>query len=298
MTPTRLSPSRSSCRSHRFDRSGRRLGSYTDAADRQRELVAERSRAGGVLVLDRDSRTRGDARLLAHLGADEPPESAAAICADYLRDEHVERRRPRRVTAEDARTPPLPDVFGCSRSDARRGVDGEPVDRFGRVYRLELIDTGMSIPELRWCRRESSAPSKPISLRRGVASLESYEPLCSATGEALALAAGDGDISSAVLRAELARVLESPIVLNRALREAVVVRVERDEVSMSEIAVRCGRMKRDGRGNVSGETSWLARRIGLLPDGGQESPTPWIHSDVLGLIARRGLGISPREVEL
>jgi hypothetical protein len=287
------------CRSHRFDRSGRRLGSYRDAANRQRELIAERSRAGGVLVLDRDSRTHGDARLLAHLGADEPPESAAALCADYLRDEHVERRRPRRVTAEDARTPPLPEAFGWI-SDARRGIAGEPVDRLGRAYRLELLDTGMSIPELRWCRLGSSraAPSKLISLREAVASLESYEPVCAATGEALALAAGDGDISSVVLRAELTRVLESPIVLNRALREAVVMRIERDEVSMSEIAIRCGRTKRDGRGNVSGETSWLARRIGLLPDGGQESPTPWIHSDVLGLIARRGLGMSPREVEL
>ena len=67
---------------------------------------------------------------------------------------------------------------------------------------------------------------------------------------------------------------------------------------MSEIATRCGRTKRDSRGNLSGETSWLARRLGLLPEGGQTTPTPWVHSDVLGLIARRGLGIAPREVEL
>jgi len=67
---------------------------------------------------------------------------------------------------------------------------------------------------------------------------------------------------------------------------------------MSEIAIRCGRVKRDRQGNESGETSWLARRLGLLPEGGQRIPTPWVHSDVLGLIARRGLGLSPREVEL
>ena len=67
---------------------------------------------------------------------------------------------------------------------------------------------------------------------------------------------------------------------------------------MSEIAIRCGRIKRDRRGNVSGETSWLARRIGLLPEGGGDEPTPWVHSDVLALIARDGLGVSPREVEL
>jgi hypothetical protein len=31
--------------------------------------------------------------------------------------------------------------------------------------------------------------------------------------------------------------------------------------------------------------------------GGHDTPTRGIHSDVLGLIARRGLGISPRVVE-
>jgi hypothetical protein len=31
---------------------------------------------------------------------------------------------------------------------------------------------------------------------------------------------------------------------------------------------------------------------------GKPRPTPWVHSDVLALIARDGLGISPREVEL
>ena len=74
--------------------------------------------------------------------------------------------------------------------------------------------------------------------------------------------------------------------------------LEREELSMSEIALRCGRVKRDSKGNESGETSWLARRLGLLPDGGASAPTPWIHSDVLALIARQGLGLSPREVEV
>ena len=53
-----------------------------------------------------------------------------------------------------------------------------------------------------------------------------------------------------------------------------------------------------GCGNESGETSWLARRLRLLPEGGRERATPWIHSDVLELIARDGLGVSPREVEV
>ena len=36
--------------------------------------------------------------------------------------------------------------------------------------------------------------------------------------------------------------------------------------------MRCGRVKRDARGNVSGETSWLARRIGQMPEGGEQKP--------------------------
>ena len=86
--------------------------------------------------------------------------------------------------------------------------------------------------------------------------------------------------------------------LNRRLREAVQARLARGHLTMSEIAIRCGRCKRDRRGNVSGETSWLARRIGLASEAGRDQPTPWVHSDVLALIARDGLGLSPREVEL
>ena len=86
--------------------------------------------------------------------------------------------------------------------------------------------------------------------------------------------------------------------LNRALRETALATIQREELSLSEIAIRCGRVKRDLRGNESGETSWLARRLGMLPEGGRDTPTPWIHTDVLALIARRGLGVSPREVEL
>ena len=86
--------------------------------------------------------------------------------------------------------------------------------------------------------------------------------------------------------------------LDRGLRESVLDAVERQGLSMSEIAIRCGRVKLDRNGNESGETSWLARRLGLLPEGGRDAPTPWVHSDVLALIARCGLGISPREVEL
>ncbi len=86
--------------------------------------------------------------------------------------------------------------------------------------------------------------------------------------------------------------------LNRGLREAVVRMVGRGELTLSDIAIRCGRIKRDARGNISGETSWLGRRIGQLPESGALAPTPWIRSDVLALIAREGLGVCPHEVEL
>jgi hypothetical protein len=87
-------------------------------------------------------------------------------------------------------------------------------------------------------------------------------------------------------------------VLNRGLREAVQRALASGELSMSEIAMRCGRMKRHSAGKVTGETSWLARRIGALPEGGAARPTPWVHSDVLALISRDGLAVSPNEVEL
>jgi hypothetical protein len=137
-----------------------------------------------------------------------------------------------------------------------------------------------------------------VSLREAIGALESYEPLCQLTQAALARFERDPAASCTVLRAELLRVLDSSIVLNRALREAVLAKVSHREASMSEIAIRCGRFKRDARGNTTGETSWLARRVGLLPEGGHAQPTRWVHSDVLALIARQGLGIAPREVEL
>ncbi len=168
----------------------------------------------------------------------------------------------------------------------------------GCFHALLALPGDMSIPELRWTRAVSGAPAVTVSLRSAIGLLESYEPLCRHTLQALARYAADPSVSSTSLQTELTRVRRSPIVLNRALREAVLARVSRGEATMSEIAMRCGRLKHDAKGNRSGETSWLARRIGLLPEGGHRAPTPWVHTDVLALIARDGLGIAPREVEL
>jgi hypothetical protein len=277
------------------------LGRYTDAAGRAREVIAGRRGDGCVLVVDRDALTLGDRRLVAHLAVDEPAENAALVCAHYLRDAH--RGRCRRVTAEDLTGKLFTDEDEESRRVAREidlvgrrgGADGDV------VYRLELTRTNTAALELRWRRhspRGAPVASTTVCLREAIGGLESYEPVCGLTRRALAGYRDNADVSTAVLRGELERLRESPIVLNRKLRQTVLAAIERHGLSLSEIAIRCGRVKRDSKGNASGETSWLARRVGVLPESGSSRPTPWVHSDVLALIARNGLGISPREVEL
>ncbi len=245
--------------------------------------------AGARLVVDRDLRSGGSQRLLARIDPEEPASNARLICERYLASPPAARRcRPPR------RSDALPARIG-DRHDRERAWS---VRANGCLHALLALPGEMSIPELRWTRAVGGSPPVTVSLRSAIALLESYEPLCRHTRQALARYADDPSVSSTSLQTELARVQRSPIVLNRALREAVLVRVSRGEATMSEIAMRCGRLKRDAKGNRSGETSWLARRIGLLPEGGHSAPTPWVHTDVLALIAREGLGIAPREVEL
>jgi hypothetical protein len=286
-------------REHGTPRERRALGRYVDWLGRPREVVARGGSAGSVLVVDRDAVTLGDRRLVAHLAADEPAENAAVVCKRYLQEARGGRCRCRLLTPEDSRTVPFADDEEADR--CATSVSSEPVDRLARSYRLERLQTGMSIPELRWRRHppeRTDGQAQTVSVREAIACMESYEPVRSLTRRALALHRGDVAISTTVLRVELVRIQESPIVLNRRLREAALATIERQGLSMSEIAIRCGRVKRDCAGNESGETSWLARRLGILPEGGRDRPTPWIHSDVLALIARCGLGVSPREVEL
>ncbi len=277
------------------------LARYTDASGRDREIVTRAGARGSVLVVDRDLATHADRRLLAHLASDEPPENADLLCQEYLRDQRHGPRRCRALTAEDSATDPLLALAGSAFARPTVAEMPMPDDARGRSYTLELVPGRACIPELRWIARVGSAdaaPAQTVSLREVVANLEHYEPTCSLTASMLALHRGGGKVSTSVLEAELVRVRESPIVLNRRLRETVLLRVEKHGQSMSEIALRCGRIKRDRKGNESGETSWLARRIGLLAEGGRSAPTRWIHSDVLALIARQGLGLSPREVEV
>jgi hypothetical protein len=257
--------------------------------------VLERSCGGGRLVIDRLAGSYRDARLLARLAPEEPAANAALVCGDYL----VHRGGCRVLTANDLREAPASDPSALEADRDATRCDVALRDRGGARYALERTPTDMSIPELRWCARNpGSVTATPVSVREVIARVESYEPARAITHWALARHGDDERLSIATLRAELVRVARSPIVLNRGLREAVLAATARGEATMSEIATRCGRVKRDAKGNASGETTWLARRVGIAPEGGRQAPTPWVHTDVLALIARRGLGLSPHEVEL
>jgi hypothetical protein len=269
------------------------LGRYSERDTGAVREIARLSLAdGSALVVDRLSGTHGDRRLLARLAADEPRKNAQILCALYLADESKSRCRP--VTSADldaAPTPEAPDV--CRERELR--------DSNGTVYRIREVALDGRFPELRWTRSilpDEAERCEALRLREVVARFEDYEPVRSVTASALAAHRSDRTLSTLCLTAELTRLAESPIVLNRRLREAVQTRLARGDLTMSEIAIRCGRCKHDRRGNVSGETSWLARRIGQAPEAGRDQPTPWVHSDVLALIARDGLAMSPNDVEL
>jgi hypothetical protein len=267
-----------------------RLGRYSESETGAVREIARLSLAdGSALVVDRLSGTHGDARLLARLAADEHRENAQILSALYLADDSKGRCRP--VTSADldaAPTPEAPNV--CCEHELR--------DANGTVYRIQEVALDGRFPELRWTRSILPERSETVRLRKVVARFEDYEPARGITAKALATHRSDRTVSTSCLTAELTRLAESPIVLNRRLREAVQSRLACGGLTMSEIAIRCGRCKCDRRGNVSGETSWLTRRIGLAPEAGRDQPTPWVHSDVLALIARDGLAMSPNEVEL
>jgi hypothetical protein len=276
------------------DCSSRRLGAYCDGEGRRRELVAVRAARGSTIVLDSDAATGADRRLVAHLGAEEPRENAELVCRHYLAD--PDGRWCRALQPEDL----LSGAPGDEMDDADLADDG--FDAGGWRYRLLAIPGERSLRQLRWCRRPAGSPHgrewEQTSLRDIVGSVERYEPARTLTAHALMRHREDGQLQLRRLESEYERLCTSPIVLNRALREAVLRAIERDDLSMSELALRCGILKRDRRGRVSGETSWLARRVGLMAEGGSTTPTPWVHSDVLALIARRALRVSPLEVEV
>jgi hypothetical protein len=275
-----------------------RLAGYFDLDGRARELLALPGNGDSVLVLDRDATTLCDRRLVAHLAADEPSENIALICNHYLQD--TSGRWCRRVRPEDLRIVPFP-AFEQQQQGVHDSTEARVRDAHDNVYRLGPFPGERSTTQLRWSRRCGGTDDSVwelVKLRDIVGALENYEPVRRLTEQALAQHHDDRHLLQTRLSCEFERLCTSPIVLNRGLREAVLHAIERRGTSMSEIALRCGIVKRDRHGNLSGETSWLARRVGLMPEGGAQAITPWIHSDVLAAISRKGLGISPREVEL
>jgi hypothetical protein len=274
---------------HDLHRPARLLADHAD-----REIVLLPGARGSRLVVDRLADGSGDARLVAHLTADEPDLNAVVVTDIYLADP---ARAARRVTAEDFVRLPL-----AHPSDEPAHPDRVLFDPHGIPFRLAPVRSdAANVPELRWLRQPpagSDGPAQCVSARRVVGALEDYQPVRSLTAAAIARHRHDPALSVATLGLELRRLGASPIVLNRRLREAVIDASIRRGLSFSAIALACGRTKYDRRGRRSGETSWLARRIGLLGDDAVRRPSPWVHSDVLGLIARDGLGLAPHEVEL
>jgi hypothetical protein len=275
-----------------------RLGSYETPEDAiAREIVSVRNPHGAVLVVDRRTDTLTDARLLARLAPEEPSENARIVCEMYLADET--RGRCRVLTAEDYESDNQADPLAHFSLPSPR--QAQLSDAAGREHRIRMITPGHSFPELVWTRTPKASTDDAFclaTLRDVIAAVQDYEPARSITEAALAVYRSDERVSTSRLASELERVAHSPIVLNRGLREAVERKVASTELTLSEIAMRCGRTKRDRRGTLSGETSWLTRRIGAAPEGGEAQPTSWVHSDTLALIARDGLGVSPNEVEL
>ncbi|MHB8492592.1 MAG: hypothetical protein ACYDA6_10335, partial [Solirubrobacteraceae bacterium] len=248
------------------------LAMYASPDGQLHEVVSLPGAAGSTLVVDRDAVSGGDPRLVAHLACDEPPENARVVCRHYLHDLHRGRGRCRPVAKGDLGAQIGPEGED-SASPADSALAGAVVtDGKGRRYRIAMVPRSLSSRELRWTALGAenpdagtapACPSRAVSLRDVIAAAERYEPMRAITVAALRVHQGTPGVSLCLLRSELRRMDASPVVLNRGLREAVLASIAGTGLTMNEIAIRCGRVKRCARGHIGGETSWLARRLGL-----------------------------------
>ena len=249
-------------------------------------MIARPGVGGSVLVIDQDAQTLTDRRLVAHLTADEPAINARVAAEVYLADD--EGRRARALEDRDWTTLPggreLPD-------EPAPRAPGELRDARGRGYRLAAVDDHRYGRQTRWVRRTERPRPEAVSLRTVVGALEAYEPVRTLTRAALRRAPTRSEVHA--LARELDQLERSPLVLNRALREAVHQRVRSGELSLSCIAARCGRGKHSSTGLRIGDTTWLQRRLGVLPEHGSSEPTPWIHTDVWRSSPATGWASSP-----
>lgn len=141
----------------------------------------------------------------------------------------------------------------------------------------------------RWVAEDDSGKVTPITLRNVCGALEDYEPAHKLTAVAVANGERMGTVAN-----ELREQCNTPIVLVRRLREVALEVMAAKGLTLSDVAVGCGRVRRNG----SAETTWLKRRLGIDSEPRGSAPSRWIHTDVLALIARDGLGVAPMDVEL
>jgi hypothetical protein len=280
-----------------------------------RAIVALSAKDGATLVVDRLVGTKADARVVARIAPEEDASNAQLMATMYAED--PERGVCRELTNEDmqgaaeqSRSVNDPGDNAGAETGAEVEADAEdvaPVDPTmvlhhddGGSYSLRSVNcrpNGAS-QELHWVC-EKAGECKTMTLRDTIAHFEAYEPFMAMTTAAIAAGPGQQNVSVAILKSELKRQEESPTVLNRGIREAVLKAVnDREDLSLSVIAARCGRQHNRANNCVSGDTTWLQRRIGIRNESASDKPTHWVSTEVLALIARKGLGIAPREVEV
>jgi len=265
-----------------------------------RTVVALQGPAGSIIVVDRLAGTNVDARVVARIAVDEDPGNEQLVATMYLEDEN--RGRCRELTDDDLSFSPKEgdgDADEADDGDAPEYSSGV-VDDEGVRYSIRELNGGENgaARELRWARLNDSDAWEAVTLRDAIAHFENYRPFMAMTAAAVAANTNDPAIGVSKLHSELRRQEDSPIVLNRGIRAAVLRAVKEQEVSLSEIAARCGRRHSGCDGVSSGDTTWLQRRIGIKKEAGSDAPTMWVHTDVLALIARDGLGLAPHEVEV
>jgi hypothetical protein len=268
-----------------------------------RTIVTMRGAGNTTLVIDQLAGTKADPRVVDVLLPDEDPSNAQLIATMYAEDEN---RGARALVDEDLRESVAASSHAANGEHEKGREDAESLDHADGVvdddgvrYCVREVDGGKngSPREMRWVRVVGHE-CEIVTLRETIAHFESYTPFM-AMSEAAASAYGDDqEIAVSTLHSELRRQQASPIVLNRGIREAVLRVVETEQASLSEIAARCGRSHSGNDATKSGDTTWLQRRIGVRKESGTDAPTHWVHTEVLALIAREGLGIAPHEVEL
>jgi hypothetical protein len=129
------------------------------------------------------------------------------------------------------------------------------------------------------------------SVRDVVAACETYRPVVDATRTAISV---HHEPRCRKIEKELDRVMNSPMRLNRRLRTLVLDAIDNGD-SFSDIAAKCGVMKRTKTGGWCGDSSWVARRVGIRAERGRD--IKWVREDILAHIARHGLDVMPVEAE-